>query len=597
MPLLQRLSKRVGCRIWDAIKAKLKELTGREKIDKTLVDYVFVLFDPVNSPEALKIKLKDFLGEQTDQFVEWFSKVISQVDNQVAKVQAGEIPDTPQTSKEASVERTKRSQSREDTSTSARPSNHTPTANPKSIKAEDAALEGILSRRSTSKDASAPSSPTETDTSSRKKKESSSSRRRKDKTGKERREKHRSVETSDNSKDQGEKKVASQMLSKAARDAVKSVQAVGVASASHLSKRQPEVERPAEEEWEGDEDRERNEEKVPEEARSPSPKRLTREEAPPVDHMEEARPIQTIVSRNTQPSKRSFEEVSMDERILTHRPVAITTPNDPSGNRFVYAARQEPLVVPEKEMEENEPMDQDNIPGLLVVMPAQSYDPLSRIKLHPPDRFGLHRFHPNTHCRLPFRPPGYGEGMDYEEGQHFNGMPPMKRQKRVQPNPIDTSLIQCRFLPHCAKKASVCPFYHPPCRNGKDCKFGISCVFDHSGTAPEVNERRLQTKVPLCNYYPKCTNASCQFLHKKPVPCSFGTYCRMGAKQCEYLHSEDVDGTVNEQDTTAADDSDFQIPDYDDESEPEVEHVDHDQGDASNISFEEKPANGITLTV
>lgn len=97
----------------------------------------------------------------------------------------------------------------------------------------------------------------------------------------------------------------------------------------------------------------------------------------------------------------------MDERILTHRPVAITTPNDPSGNRFVYAARQEPLVVPEKEMEENEPMDQDNIPGLLVVMPAQSYDPLSRIKLHPADRFGLHdRFHPNTHGRVPFGPPG-----------------------------------------------------------------------------------------------------------------------------------------------------------------------------------------------
>lgn len=127
---------------------------------------MFVLFDPVNSPEALKSKLKDFLGEQTEQFVEWFSKVISQVDNQVAKgthnrfllpsppesfltvmavllvpfclscmaVQAGEVADTAQTSKEASVERTKRSQSREDTSTSARPSNHTPTPNPKSIK-------------------------------------------------------------------------------------------------------------------------------------------------------------------------------------------------------------------------------------------------------------------------------------------------------------------------------------------------------------------------------------------------------------------------------------------------------------------------------
>lgn len=35
--------------------------------------------------------------------------------------------------------------------------------------------------------------------------------------------------------------------------------------------------------------------------------------------------------------------------------------------------------------------------------------------------------------------------MDYEEGEPFNGMPPMKRQKRVQPNPIDTSLIQCRY--------------------------------------------------------------------------------------------------------------------------------------------------------
>ena len=46
---------------------------------------MFVLFDPVNTTEALKSKLKDFLGEQTDQFVEWFSKVISQVDNQVAK--------------------------------------------------------------------------------------------------------------------------------------------------------------------------------------------------------------------------------------------------------------------------------------------------------------------------------------------------------------------------------------------------------------------------------------------------------------------------------------------------------------------------------
>ena len=71
----------------------------------------------------------------------------------------------------------------------------------------------------------------------------------------------------------------------------------------------------------------------------------------------------------------------------------------------------------------------------------------------------------------------------------------------------------------------------------------------------------------------------------------------MGAKQCEYLHAEDVDETVNDQDTTAADDSDFQIPDYDDESELEVEHADHDQGDASNNSFEEKPVNGITLAV
>lgn len=87
--------------------------------------------------------------------------------------------------------------------------------------------------------------------------------------------------------------MASRMLSKAARDAVKSVQAVGVASASHLSKRQPEVERPAEEEWEDDEGRENSEEKVPQEARSSSPTHLTRKEAPPVDHTEEARPIQT----------------------------------------------------------------------------------------------------------------------------------------------------------------------------------------------------------------------------------------------------------------------------------------------------------------
>ena len=71
----------------------------------------------------------------------------------------------------------------------------------------------------------------------------------------------------------------------------------------------------------------------------------------------------------------------------------------------------------------------------------------------------------------------------------------------------------------------------------------------------------------------------------------------MGAKNCDYLHAEDVDAAAQEQDTTVNDDSDFQIPDYDDESELDVEHVDHDQGDASNISFEEKPSTGTAQAV
>ena len=36
--------------------------------------------------------------------------------------------------------------------------------------------------------------------------------------------------------------------------------------------------------------------------------------------------------------------------------------------------------------------------------------------------------------------------MDYEEGGLYNGMPPKKRQRRIEANPIDTSLIQCRYV-------------------------------------------------------------------------------------------------------------------------------------------------------
>lgn len=45
-------------------------------------------------------------------------------------------------------------------------------------------------------------------------------------------------------------------------------------------------------------------------------------------------------------------------------------------------------------------------------------------------------------------------------------------------------LVRYRFLPHCAKKAGVCPFYHPVCRNGKFCRYGATCVFDHSSAPP-----------------------------------------------------------------------------------------------------------------
>ena len=97
--------------------------------------------------------------------------------------------------------------------------------------------------------------------------------------------------------------MASRMLSKAARDAVKSVQAVGAVSHSATSSRhQPKVELDAEEEWVDDEDRERSEdrsgkekgeEKSPEQVRTESPKQHNRKEAAPVEVVEEARPIQT----------------------------------------------------------------------------------------------------------------------------------------------------------------------------------------------------------------------------------------------------------------------------------------------------------------
>ncbi|OQV24205.1 hypothetical protein BV898_02152 [Hypsibius exemplaris] len=84
-PSLKGLSKRVGEKIWDQINAKLKELTGRERIDKSVVDYVFVLFDPSNSQHVLTSKLTEFLGDKTDPFVDWFAKLVSQEYNQLSK--------------------------------------------------------------------------------------------------------------------------------------------------------------------------------------------------------------------------------------------------------------------------------------------------------------------------------------------------------------------------------------------------------------------------------------------------------------------------------------------------------------------------------
>ncbi|XP_055350621.1 uncharacterized protein LOC129597180 isoform X1 [Paramacrobiotus metropolitanus] len=137
-----------------------------------------------------------------------------------------------------------------------------------------------------------------------------------------------------------------------------------------------------------------------------------------------------------------------------------------------------------------------------------------------------------------------------------------------------------RFLPHCAKKAKICPYFHPVCRNGKHCRFGATCVFDHSGASPAEGPNKqappVPTKIPFCIYAPFCTQPRCKLLHKQPVVCTFGAQCRMGAARCAFLHPEDLaDGG-----STVGDRSDLQITDLEEDSEFEADVT---GGDAESV--------------
>ncbi|OQV12114.1 hypothetical protein BV898_13593 [Hypsibius exemplaris] len=606
MPLLQRLSKRVGCRIWDAIKAKLKELTGREKIDKALVDYVFVLFDPSNSQQALRSKLLDFLGDKTDPFVEWFAKVVSQVDNQVSKVQGGD--------KESSSSSIKADEQKEE---------HNPVETEEGEKATDVYLDGILLQ--SRKDRSVDGDRTSKSDGDHKAESGEASFSRRHRSNHD-----QSDRSHDRHKDHGERKGASRMLSKATQDAVKSVQSVSggtvaTSSATHGtfgSRDKHRTASPSERREyaleitvDGDErspgspqsDANHGREENADEPVTPvSPEANELEIVDVAPEEPPAQPITVVTRSHGNMHKRTYDEamdVESFQPSINQNPVVITAAQNNSGptNRFVYQSAQGPLVVPEKETEENEPMDDDNnIPGLLVVMPATTHDPLSRIKLGSDDRMfggagspgrgGRHYGHYGPQPGMPFNrnpsfnrapfahlPPyqsGYWEGpMEKEDfgggGPHPN---PAKRMRTAPATPIDPSLIMCRFLPKCAKTAEVCPFYHPACRNGKYCRFGDSCVYDHSGAATaNGNAKQLVTKKPICRFYPNCTQPQCPFLHKQAIPCSFGTYCRMGPQKCTFLHPEDV------QVESLSSSETLHIADYDDDSEACDTDGDHTQ--------------------
>jgi hypothetical protein len=55
-------------------------------------------------------------------------------------------------------------------------------------------------------------------------------------------------------------------------------------------------------------------------------------------------------------------DMEIDPPTFHHNPVIITAGHGShgAGNRFVYGSSQGALVVPEKEMEENEPMGEDS---------------------------------------------------------------------------------------------------------------------------------------------------------------------------------------------------------------------------------------------
>ncbi|XP_003386363.2 PREDICTED: zinc finger CCCH domain-containing protein 14-like [Amphimedon queenslandica] len=62
---------------------------------------------------------------------------------------------------------------------------------------------------------------------------------------------------------------------------------------------------------------------------------------------------------------------------------------------------------------------------------------------------------------------------------------------------------RCRFWPNC-KNGDSCPFHHPtvPCRMFPNCKFGQKCCFVH----------------PVCKFDGRCMKPDCPYLHTVPKP-------------------------------------------------------------------------------
>jgi hypothetical protein len=68
-----------------------------------------------------------------------------------------------------------------------------------------------------------------------------------------------------------------------------------------------------------------------------------------------------------------------------------------------------------------------------------------------------------------------------------------------------TARVPCRFFPQCTNRA--CPFVHPPCRHGAQCRFkATTCAYAHPAPAAAA-------AAAPCRFGLACTRAGCPYAH------------------------------------------------------------------------------------